>query len=496
MLAPLNGADVDQEPGSPGAPRPGRWIAGLAALVLLTEQTALGFLLIAPTLTGFAAKFQTTQVIWMITIFTLVGGVATPLVGKLGDQFGKRRILLAAALVSMVGAVVCALAGSFGVILVGRALMGLSLAFLPVTFALIRDVFPFRYRAMSIALVSNGAGVVTIAGPFIAGFLIDHFSLSAVFWFVVVLTAVGSLGVIALIPETSLRSNSRIDYGGATGFTAGFLLLMFGISQLPTWQFANYRTALTIGGGIVILGGWWAWERRIREPFIAPELLSRRPVAPILFTFAFAGAAFTVVASYLPTMLQTPRALGGDYGFGASATGVAGFVLLGGLLTVAGGILVGTLGPRYGYRPFLIIAPVVTIVGALGIGFLRTEQWMPVVFYGLVGFGYISIAASAVLLMIVTPPHLRGVTGGMTSALGGAAGGLFAQIAGMVLASNVGQVVEGQPIFTGRGMELVFVIAALLSGAALVCARFTPGKGAQQEEPDPMSEAVPATVQR
>ncbi|MGW0816997.1 MFS transporter [Streptomyces viridiviolaceus] len=456
----------------PNETRQGRWIGALAVLVLLSEQTALGFQLIAPTLLSFAAKFHTTQIIWMITIFTLVGGVLTPVVGKLGDRFGKRRILLAAAVVSMIGSAVCALTDSFAVLLVGRALMGLSMAFLPVTYALIRDVFPERHRAMSIGIASNGVGVVAVAGPFLAGYLIDHVSLESVFWFVGLLSLVGSLGTLTLVPESPLRSDSRIDYIGAAGLTAGLLAIMYGISQLATWSLTDGRTLLTIGGGMLILVVWWFWERRTAEPFVAPRLLSSRPLATVLLSFAFSAGAGVVMSSYLPTMLQTPRALGGDYGFGLTATDVAVYILPAGVLAVAVGVVVGALAPRTGCRIFLIVGPLIGIVGALGIGFLRTESWMPIFFYAFAGLATMINAAATTLLMTVSPAESRGVTAGMAGALGGAVGSLFAQLGGVVLSKNVGKVVHGQPIPSGHGMELVFLIAAgmFVVGAVLAVA--------------------------
>ena len=457
----------------------GRWFAGLAAIILLTEQTALGFSLIAPTIGGFAGKYQTTQIIWMITIFTLVGGVSNPLVGKLADQFGKRRVLIVAAVIASLGAVISAVSTSFGVLLAGRALMGLSMVFAPVTFALIRDVFPKNYRAMSIAIASNGVGVIAILGPFMAGFLIDHYALESVFWVVAVMTLVGSAGVIALVPETTVFNKSRIDYVGAGLFTGGFLLIMLGISQLPTWTFSDARTYLTLGGGLVILAVWWAWERRVDEPFIDPQLLTTGPIAPVLMAYTFAAAATVTVGSFLPMMLMTPRGLGGDYGFGLSATGVAGYSVLGGTVTVLGGVLVGALAKRFGLRAFLLLAPLVATFGALGLAFLRTEPWMPIVSNGLFAFGYVSIAAGVMMLMSVAPPHQRGITAAMTSALGGALGSLAAQIASMMLNKNVATVVEGQPFYTARGLTYVFLIAAGLSVISFVFALFAPGKAAE-----------------
>lgn len=465
--------DLQRPPRTPTHSK-GRWIAALAFLVLLTEQTALGFTLIAPALTGLAMKFETTQIIWSITIFTLIGGVLTPVVGKLGDRFGKRRVLVVAALIALVGSIICALAPSFGLFLLGRALMGLSAAFLPVTFALIRDVFPENYRAMSIGIATNGVGIVTIVGPFLAGFLIDNYSISAVFWFVAALSAVGAAGTLALVPETAIRNHSRIDLIGVVGLVASLLLILYGISQLQTWSLTDTRTLFTIGGGLALLILWWIYQANTTDPFIDTATLSTRPIATTILAYALAGGATTVMASYLPSMLQTPRALGVDYGFGLNATGVARYLILAGILTVAAGIAVGTLAPRMGYRIFLIAGPVIMGAGAVGLATFTTETWMPVLFYGFVGLGALVYAAGPGMLMVLASPNNRGAVAGMMGAISSAVGSAFAQLAGLALSKNVSQIIEGYPIYTARGFSQVFLIAAAMCVVAFVVALAIP----------------------
>jgi MFS family permease len=473
--APSDGAD---DKGSlstklSGAER-SRWLAAVALLVLLTEQTALGFQLIAPALGGLAAEFQTTQIIWVITIFTLVGGVMTPVVGRLGDRYGKRRVLLVTAGLSLVGSVICALAPNFGVLLAGRALMGVSTAFLPITYALMRDVFPATWRDMSISIATNGVGVVTIAGPFIAGFLIDNVSLASVFWFTAVLSAVGALGTIALVPESKVRNREPIDVAGAVILVVGMLGLLLGISQVQNWGLDSGRTILCVGLSLAILIVWWVYESRIEHPFVDTRLLRQRSFATVIFAHGFAVSAITVIASYLPTFLQTPRELGGDYGFGLDATGVAKYLVIPGIMTVAGGIVVGLLSRKYGFRFFLMLGSLFIAAGAIGLSFLTTEPWMPIVMYGLVGTGAMCYAAGPNLMMTLSPAQYRGVSAGMLGAAAAVIGSAAAQFGGLLLSQNVAQLVGGYPIYSSRGVFLVFAVAAVVAIIGFAIALFVP----------------------
>ncbi|EME15375.1 MFS transporter [Rhodococcus triatomae] len=460
------------EPGRTGDR--GRWIAAIAVLVLLTEQSALGFQLIAPALGGLAAKYETTQVIWTITIFTLVGGVVAPLIGKLGDRFGKRRVLVYAAVVSIVGSVVSAAAPSFEILLLGRALTGVSAAFLPITIALMRDVFPATMRDLSISIATNGVGVVTIAGPFIAGFFIDNVSLESVFWFVAALSLVGAAGTIALIPESTVRNNAPIDFVGAAGLVAGVFALLFGISQISSWELVDPRTLGILGAGAVILGLWWRWEKRTADPFIEPAILTSRTTSTVLLAYAFGGGAITVIASYLPTFLQTPRELGGTYGFGLDATGVARYLVVPGLATIAGGLVVGLLAKRYGFRFFLVLGSGLIALGSVGLSMFTEHAWGPILMYGIVGFGAMVYAAGPNLLMAVAPATQRGVSAGVLSAMSAIVGSLFAQLGGVVLSRNTTEIVGGVPVYSGRGVVMVFAIAAVMGVVALVISLFAP----------------------
>lgn len=453
-----------------------RWVVAVAVLVLLTEQSALGFTLVAPALTGISVKYETTQVIWAITIFTLVGGVVTPLMGKLADRFGKRKILLYAAGIAVVGSVISALAPSFELFLAGRALTGFSVVFLPVTFALMRDVFPDGIRDMSISIATNGVGVVSIAGPFMAGFLIDNISMEAIFWFIAALSAVGALGTIALVPESPVRNIAPIDFIGAAGLAAGTFLLLLGVSQISQWDLTDPRTLALLGGGVAILVAWWVWERRTIEPFVDTRVLTSRSMAPVISTYAFGGAAITIGASYLPTFLQTPRMLAKEYGFGLSSTDVAVYFVLGGSLTVLGGVIVGMYAKRYGFRMFLILGSAFIIIGMVGLSIVKTEAWGPVVLWGVVGLGTMIYAAAPNLLMKIAPAEQRGVSAGMLGTSSAILGSLGAQIAGLILGKNIADVVGGFPIYTGSGISYVFLLAAAFAVVGLIAAVFVPRK--------------------
>lgn len=126
-----------------------------------------------------AATFQTPHIAWVSTLFTLTGAISAPLVGKLADRDGKKKWLLITTGCMALGSLIVALAPTFPIVLIGRAVEGFGLAIVPIVYSLMRDIFPKRMLAVAVSLATAGIGVTTITGPIFAGLLIDNFGYQA-----------------------------------------------------------------------------------------------------------------------------------------------------------------------------------------------------------------------------------------------------------------------------------------------------------------------------
>lgn len=474
----------------------GRWVASLIVLVLLTEPSSFSFLLVVPALPEFAAKYGTTQPVWIMTVFILVGAVVAPIVGKLGDRFGRRRVLAILVAVTAVGGALCALAPSFEILLLGRALTGVSLGFVPLVYALIRDVFPERMRALGISIAINGVGIISILAPFLAGYLIDFVSIEAVFWFIAALAAIGGVGLV-LVPESPFRTKNRIDVPGAVLLGLGLLLILLGVSQGLDWGWLDGRTLGCIIGGAVLLVLWVLWERRAAEPLMDLKLLSSRPFAAVLFAGGFGYASLAVISSYFPTMVRTPGELGQGYGFGISATELALWMVPSGLLTVAAGFVVGIMAKRHGFRVFMLLGALMFAVSGVVLATFQTEAWMAILGYACIGLGALLLAAAPNLILQVAPPDQRGIAAGMYGTAINGLGSIGTAVTGTILAANVSQVVEGSPVYSDAGISAVFFIGAgfavvsLLIGFAIPVFRRSAGS-AQPDDDDVLSQLAVA----
>jgi MFS family permease len=468
---------VDSEPPSEdGGGRPaGFWWLVLLVLVLHTEAVAFSFNLVSPTLVPIATEFATTQVGWMFSALTLVGAVTTPLITRLGDIVGKKEVILGITAVATAGAVLVAVANSFTVVLIGRALEGFLLALTPLVYSLMRDIFPRRLLAFAVTIAASGVGAVTVAGPFIAGYFVDNHGWRSVFWFLAVEQAVGLLLVLFIVPKSLFRAGARLDVGGAFLIGIAIALALLGVSQGATWGWTSGRILGCFASAVVLFIVWIAVEKRTAEPLIELSVLRQRSVATVL-AFGFLGqAALGLGATVIPILVQTPRELGQDYGFGVSATGLATFTATAGAATVLVGLILGAVIRRTGAKAPVLLGLGLAVAGSLFIAFAHEHRWQVIVGYALLGITQALVfAAIPALVIAAVPRDVQGISAGMsgtTQSLGGAVG---PTVGFAILGAHVGSVVGGQPIFTNTGMVWAYVAAAMFGAAAFLVALAVP----------------------
>ena len=443
--------------------------------MLHTEAVAFSFNLVSPTLVPISTEFQTTQLGWMYTSLTLVGAVSIPLTTKLADLYGKKRMILVVTAIATVGALLVAIANSYAVVLVGRALEGTLLALVPLVYSIMRDIFPRRILAFSVTIAASGVGVVTIAGPFIAGYLVDNHGWQSVFWFLFVEQLVGLILILFIIPESPVRQRVRLDWLGAILLGGGLGVILLGVSQGATWGWTDVRTLACIFGGLAVLALWVVSARRTAEPLMDLTLLRSRPVWTIMAFGLLGQVALAGAATMLPILVQTPRELGIDYGFGVTATQLTQFTVPAGVATVVVGFVLGAVIRRTGAKIPVVIGLVVQILGCLGLALMHDTKAQVIGAFLLLGISQALVFSSIPALVIAAvPQRLQAVSAGMsgtTQTLGGAIG---PAICFAILAANVGTVVQGQPIYSNHGLVVAYLATAVASVLTLLVALAVP----------------------
>jgi MFS family permease len=451
------------------------WAVVLLILVGHSEAVALSYNLVSPALTGIATTFKTTQVGWVFTALSLTGAVLTPVICKLADIYGKKKAIVAITFIATAGCVVAATATSFAWVLAGRIMEGFFLALIPLTYSLMRDTFPKKMLAFAVTIAASGVGIVTISGPFLAGYLVDHHGWRSVFWFLFALQLVGGLLVLAVVPESPVRNRVRIDWLGATLIGAGVGILLLGLSMGATWHWGDTRTLACLAAGLALLATWVVAETRVNDPLMDLGLLRSRPITTIMITSMFGGAALAGAATLLPMMVQTPHGLGGNYGFGLTAEQVVRFTVPAGVLTVLFGFALGAVIRRLGARAPMIAGALLSVAGGLGLAFAHSTQAGVLISFALFGIAQALVFSSLPNLVIASVPvEQQAISAGMTNtmqALGTAAG---TQVLFVILTGHVAKLIQGTPIYANTGYTAAFVVAAGFAVIAVIAALAVP----------------------
>ncbi|MEV5894853.1 MFS transporter [Nonomuraea fuscirosea] len=473
------------EPGSGGRPQGIVTVMAVAGIVAsLTQTLVVPLIGELPVLLGTSASNAS----WVVTATLLAGAVTTPVMGRLGDLYGKRRMMLVCTVPLVLGCVVCALAGSLTPMIIGRGLQGMGMGMIPLGISALRDVLPPDRLGPAIALMSSSMGIGGALGLPLAAAVAEYASWRALFWATAVLSLAVGVLIRLLVPPTPAGARGRIDLLGALGLGAGLICLLLGVSKGADWGWGSGTTLGLLAAAAIILPVWGWWELRVRDPLVDLRVTARPQV--LLTNVASIVVGFSMYAQSLIVIqiLQLPEATG--YGLGQS-------MLASGLWMAPSGLMMMVVSP-VGARLSAARGPKVTlIVGSLVMAFgygssmlLLGSPWGLLIVTCLcavgIGFAYGSMPA---LIMGAVPRSETGAANSFNT--------LMRSIGTTVSAAVVGLVLSQLTIdFGGRALpsEAGFRTGMLIGcGAALAAAAITlalPGRR------DPESAAVPVAAAR
>jgi EmrB/QacA subfamily drug resistance transporter len=428
-----------------------------AVLALSGISYALMQSLVVPALADVQHAFGVSEsaVSWVLTAYLVSASVATPIIGRLGDMYGKARLLVIVLVLLCVGTVVAAAATSLAVMLVGRVIQGAAGGIFPLAFGIIRDEFPHERVAGGIGLMSALLGVGAGVGFVLAGPIADNLSYHYLFWLPLIPIGAATVMTYLLVPESPVRVPGQVNWLAAILLSAGLVLVLVAVSQTSSWHWLSARTLGCIGLGVGVLVLWVRVESRSAQPLVDMKMMRIRGVWTTNVVALLLGFGMYATFFLLPQFVETD---GDGYGFGASITKAGLFMLPSTIAMLVVGSFTGRLERRFGSKPPLLAGAVLAFCSFVVLAFAHDEQWQVYVAGVLLGSGVgLAFAAMANLIIENVGPAETGVATGMntvTRTVGGSFGG--AATASLL----AGTVVAGVDVPTEHGYTAAFALCA------------------------------------
>ena len=426
-----------------------------------------------------ASREDTT---WVVTITLLVAAVATPISGRLGDMYGKRRVVIALLAILILGSVIAAVSGSIVGVIIGRALQGAVTGVVPLGIAIMRDVLPPERLGTAVALMSATMGVGGAIGMPVAALLAQNADWHMLFWLAAALGVVGLVLVLvlAVIPEDVLRSPGRLDVIGAIGLAIGLTGVLLFVSRGAQWGWTSPLTLACILGGLAVLLVWGWYQLRTKDPLLDLRVAARPAV---LFTnIAAIGMGFALFASNVtfPQLLEAPS-IGGGFGLDMVAASLvimpAGLVMM--VISPLSGWLERTVGPR----PLFTVGATAIVLAYVFVLLWSSEVWHVLVANLLIGVGIgFTFAAMPMIIMRSVPANETGASNGLNALFRSiGTSGASAVMGGVLAAMSID--IDGVAVPTRAAFEVCFWLAIAAGVIAMVLSLFIPKQRASEQHP-------------
>ncbi|MBA2475011.1 MAG: MFS transporter [Actinobacteria bacterium] len=463
-------------------PRRQHYAITLAILTLAGTAFALQQTMVFPALPTFQRELggSTAWATWVLTGFLVAAAVATPILGRLGDQYGKERVLLVSLALFLVGSAGAAAAWNLWSLIGFRALAGAGGAVFPLSFAIIRDEFPPERVKVGIGLLSAVFGVGGGLGIVLSGVIVDNLSWRWLFVLGSIPVALSLVLVRRFIPESPVRSPSRVDVPGALLLSGALVAFMVALTEGERWGWASARIVGLAVSAALLFVAWGQVELRTRAPMVDMRMLAHRPVLLTNLTTLIAGFALFSCFVLVPRFVEVPESSG--YGFGATATGAGLYLLPSSLGLLFSGPAAGLLGRRFGSKWPLVGGMLLVSLAALVLAGAHDEPWHIAAATGALGTGLgFAFAAMVALIAENVSQTETGIATGMNTVarmIGAVVGGQIG--AALLTARTVG----GTPFPAESAFTTAFGLSAAAAlAAALVALSISARPPARRLEP-------------
>ena len=436
---------------------------GLVLAVLAIGGSAFAILqsLVVPALPALQRDLgaSPTGVAWIFTTYLLAASVATPIAGRLGDMFGKKRMLVLALVALSAGTLVAALATTLPVLILARVIQGLGGGFFPLAFGIIRDEFPRERVAGGIGLISGLIGIGAGIGIVVAGPILSSLDYHWLFWIPLAILVPATIVTMIVVPESPVRAPGSVDIPGAALLSLWLVCLLVAISEGSKWGWLSARTIGLLAAAVVVAAVWVAMEARRPTPLVDMQMMRLRGVWTTNLAAVLLGVGMYGSFVLIPQFVETPSSAG--YGFGSTVTQAGLFLLPSSLMMLVSAPVAGRLASRFGPKLPLVIGAVICLLAFLILTFAHAAHWQVYLASFLIGIGIgFAFASLANLIVEAVRPDQTGVATGMNAVMRTIGGAVGSQIAASIIAASI--------LASGVPREKGFTISFALMGVAMI----------------------------
>jgi EmrB/QacA subfamily drug resistance transporter len=477
------------------SPAPDRTHPNLTLAVLSLGGMAYAMLssMVVPALPTMQHDLGTTEtgITWLLTGYLLAASVGTSILGRLGDMYGKERLLLWTLVILAGGTLLAAVAHSLALLIAARFIQGAGGGIFPLAYGIVRDEFPAAKVAGGIGLLSAILGVGGGLGIVLSGVIIEHLSYHWLFWIPLVAIVLAAVATWRFIPESPVRTPGKVNWLAAALMTIGLSAVLLAISQTSTWGWVSGKTFGLALVGVLFCLTWIRVEARSTEPLIDMTMMRVRGVWTTNAAAFLLGAGLYASFVVFPQFAQLPKSTG--FGFGASVVASGLYLLPATIGMTVLGLKAGAISARFGSRAALLAGTLFATASFIMLAVAHEHPYELLIAAALLGVGIgLAFAALGNLIVQAVPAEQTGVASGMNTVMRTLGGALGGQLSATFIADHMA---DGLPTVTGftetflmaTGFLLLCFIAALLVPRTLGSAAPKAGPG---EAPVPAAEAA------
>jgi MFS family permease len=441
---------------------------GLAAMAFAVLQA-----LVIPVLPSIGHRLGVSEdsVTWVLTAYLLSASVATPILGRLGDIAGKKRVLIGTLSALASGTLMAALAPTLAWLVAARIVQGIGGALYPLAFGIIRDELPSDRVPGAIGFVSATLGAGGGIGILLAGPIIAHLDYHWLFWIPLPVIALGGAATWWYIPESGVRAPGHVNWGTAVLLSGWLVVLLLGVTLAPGWGWASPALGGLFLAAAGLFAWWWLADLRSRVPLVDIRTLIRPAVWRTNVVALCIGFILYASVALIPQLLQTPRSSG--YGFGATVTESGLFLLPQTVIIIIVGLSAGRIAATVGSARAVLAGSVLAVGAFAVLSVAHDRSWQLLTASVLLGAAIgLTFAGLPNLIIQAVPAEQTGVATGVNANLRTVGGALGGQITASIV--STGALFRGYP--RERGFTVAFVVLMAVAAAAAAVAALVPDR--------------------